>query len=113
MRKTLAALALALLAALPSHALNRSCHGDSLRWAGDKRAHLEYSVAIGAASRAVISDPWAAFGVSLLPGLYREAYRGECFSWQDMAYNALGSAVGVATEHWIIGPDRVVFHVEF
>jgi len=41
MRKTLAALALALLAALPSHALNRSCHGDSLRWAGDKRAHLD------------------------------------------------------------------------
>ena len=104
---------LALLAAFNAQAMNSLCKGDSLKLEGDKQVHALYSAGIGAVSRAVVSDPYMAFTLALAPGLYREMYRGSCFSWQDMAYNAIGAAIGVSTTHWVIGPNKVIFRVEF
>ena len=104
---------IALFSPSQAHAapFNRACRGDSMRFEGDKQVHMAYSAALGAASRAVIADPWTAFGVSMLPGLYRELWRGECFSFQDMAYNALGAAVGTEAMHLVLTPNRVVFSI--
>lgn len=94
--------------------VNSVCKGDSLQFQGDKQVHLGYSAGIGAATRTFIRDPWAAFGVAILPGLYREAFNSNsCFSNEDMVYNIVGAALGVASDHWIIGPGKVVFHTEW
>ncbi len=114
MRTTIITLAF-LLATTATHAapFNRACRGDSLKPEGDKLVHLTYSAGIGVASRAVIADPALAFAAALAPGLVRELWLGDCFSFQDMAYNAVGAAIGVTTTHWVIGPNRVVFRTEF
>ncbi len=98
----------------PAFAMNKICTQDSFKFEGDKKVHMMYSAGIGAASRAVIADPWAAFGVSLLPGLYREMFNSKsCFSKEDMAYNIVGSAIGVYTTHWVLTPNKVVYKMEF
>jgi hypothetical protein len=87
------------------------CNNDSFTPEGDKIAHLTYSIGIGAASRVVIKDPWVAFGASLLPGFYREVFRGECFSAEDMVYNAIGSAIGVTGVNFILSKDKVLYSI--
>jgi hypothetical protein len=105
---------LCFLFLVPSYAMNKICTQDSFKFEGDKQVHMMYSVAIGASSRAVIADPWTAFGVSLLPGLSREMFNANsCFSKEDMAYNIIGSAIGVYTTHWVLTPNKVVYKIQF
>ena len=93
--------------------LNKMCKDDSFKFEGDKQAHLMVSTVIGATSRSVISDPYIAFGVSLLPGLYREGFKKDgCFSVQDELYNIIGSTLGVSGMHVIIRHNFIGFQKE-
>ena len=105
---------LALPISAHSFEFNKICHNDSMQFQGDKKAHLAYSAGIGAVTRSVIKDPWIAFGVALIPGLYRESFNSNsCFSKEDMVYNIVGAAIGVATTNWIITPNKVFYRMEF
>jgi len=108
MKKLALTLALVVATSVASAKLiNSACHGDSFEFTGDKQSHLLWSAGIGAATAAVIDDPWVAFGVSLLPGFYREGWRGPCFSGQDMVYNMIGASIGVSGYNVIIAPNFI------
>jgi hypothetical protein len=123
-------LILAALLALPmaSQADCRMQQNDSMKWKGDKRAHLIYEVGTGLAV-SYINDrfniglsKWQQFGLAILPGFAREVATG-CgddiragFSHEDMAYNMLGAAIGVGLGEGVrvmLGKDSAAIEWSF
>lgn len=81
-------------------------------WTGtDKTKHFALSTAFGAAAYAVTENRRQAFLLALAPGLLKEAYDStqpnNHFSGKDMAWNALGAAVGVQTGFLLIQPNEI------
>jgi hypothetical protein len=87
----------------------------------DKRLHAGASFFIGvAAAHQWPNEPLKAFGVAMLPGLAKEVLDsrgGTGFSGKDIAANAIGAALGVATGNWIVsrnnGTTVVAYRTEF
>lgn len=99
-------------------ALSSSAHAcsDSMQFTQDKQKHFAVSAALGVVARSVTDNNTAAFGLALIPGVAKEVYDATgkgCTSINDMAWNAIGAAVGVYSTSWIIGPKRVVYRMEF
>lgn len=99
-------------------ALSSSVHAcsDSMKFTQDKQKHFAVSAAFGGIARSVTESNATAFGLALIPGVAKEVYDATgkgCTSINDMAWNAIGAAVGVYSTNWIIGPKRVVYRMEF
>lgn len=86
------------------------------------REHLIFSAVIGMGCANVFQDSIGkAYTCALAPGLVKEIAdsqtKGNKFSGSDMAYNALGAAIGVYTGHWLIhrqgGVTVVSYRKEF
>lgn len=89
---------------------------DNMQFAPDKQKHLAVSAAIGAISRTMIEDNKTAFVVALVPGIAKELHDmsgNGCASISDMAYNAIGAAIGVASVNWVIRHDFIGYRMEF
>ncbi len=89
---------------------------DTMQFTQDKQKHFTVSAAIGAVSRSMIDDNKTALAVALVPGIAKELHdmRGNgCASFKDMAYNAIGAAIGVASVNWIIRHDFIGYRKEF
>lgn len=106
----------AIIAAIIMMASSAHACSDSMRFTQDKQKHFAVSAALGVVARSVTDNKASAFGLALIPGIAKEAYdttgKG-CTSINDMAWNAIGAAVGVYSTNWIIGPKRVVYRMEF
>ncbi len=87
-------------------------------WKGDDKAlHFGVSFALGVATgHQWPKEPLKAFGVALIPGVLKEATDKKA-SGKDMAANALGAALGVATGRWMVmrnnGTTLVAYRQEF
>ena len=98
--------------------ISTSAHAckDSMQFTTDKQQHFATSAAFGMAARTVTSDNMAAIGLALIPGIAKEAYDSTgkgCPSFNDMAWNIIGATVGVYSANWVIGPQNVVFRMQF
>jgi putative lipoprotein len=97
----------------PAHA---SCP-DDLVFRADKQKHFAGSVLMAGAGATATGNMLAGFLASAAVGagieLNDSKHPGKCGSWQDFAYDLAGSLVGVAGQHWLIGPNRIFFHKEF
>lgn len=104
-------------------ALLLSCSGaamacqDSMAFAADKQKHFAASMAIGAGARLLTDDTTLAFSAGLGIGLLKELAdarsRTGCASVQDLAYDALGTALGVYGTHWIIRHNFIGYRTVF
>lgn len=98
-------------------ALSIGAHADT--WTGqDKAKHLGVSAAIGAVTGTAIEDKRWAFAAALLPGIAKEVYdmrhpATHTASWQDMAANAAGAALGVYLGGVVIRPHFIGYQTEF
>lgn len=93
-------------------------HADTLQFTKDKQDHLAVSAVIGAASRLVIDDPYVAFGVAMVPGVAKEIYDmhhkdHHTASWQDLAFDAIGAAIGVTGTHLVIRHNFIGYTTRF
>ena len=86
----------------------------------DKKMHFGVSFALGvAAANQWRDEPVKAWAIAQVPGLLKELsdIRGTGFSGADLAANALGAALGVATTHWLIhrseGKTFIAYRTEF
>ena len=91
---------------------------DSMHFAPDKKNHFAVSAALGVGARALVSDNATAFGLALLPGVAKEFYDlkhpdKDCASYSDLAWDAIGAAVGVYSTHWIIQPNKIIYKTQF
>ena len=87
-----------------------------MQFTTDKQQHFATSAAFGMAARTVTSDNMTAIGLALIPGVAKEAYDSTgkgCPSFNDMAWNIIGATVGVYSANWVIGPQKVVFRMQF
>lgn len=107
----LAAPLMGLLLFLPSLALADEWTGE------DKQLHFAVSAGLGVAAYAHTHDRARAFGLAMVPGILKEIADsqsdGNRFSSKDLAWDALGAAVGLQAGHWVIGPERVSWVKEF
>lgn len=106
----------ALIFAILSISSSAHACSDSMQFTQDKQKHFAVSAALGVVARSVTDNNAAAFGLALIQGIAKEAYDATgkgCASINDMAWNAIGAAVGVYSINWIIGPRRVVYRMEF
>jgi hypothetical protein len=87
-------------------------------WNGnDKAMHFGVSFVIGyATANQWPKEPLKAWAVALIPGVLKEATDQKA-SGKDMAANALGAALGVATGRWMVmrnnGTTVVAYRQEF
>jgi hypothetical protein len=104
-------LTLAALAAFftPAHSLE-----------SDKKMHAGVSFALGfAMANQWPNEPLKAWGVAMVPGLLKEVSdrKGTGFDPKDLAANAIGAALGVATGRWLVlrqnGTTVVAYQTEF
>lgn len=86
----------------------------------DKKMHAGVSFVLGMAAAHQFPDrPVLAWGVAMTPGLLKELSdkSGTGFSGKDIAANAIGAALGVATTNWLIsrsnGTTVVAYRTEF
>jgi uncharacterized protein YfiM (DUF2279 family) len=97
--------------------------GTAENWnvAGGKE-HFLFSGALGMGCASVFRDSNAkAFGCAMLPGLVKEVYDsrqpGNKFSASDLAFNALGAAVGIGAGRWFLthsnGQTTISYRAEF
>ncbi|WP_374488621.1 hypothetical protein [Zoogloea sp.] len=91
-----------------------ACNTPKDEWGGnDKAKHFAVSAALGAGATRLDPDPWIAFGLALAPGVAKEVYDStrDCnrFSWRDLAWDAVGAAVGVHLGNWVLGPSSVSY----
>lgn len=89
---------------------------DTMQFTQDKQKHVAVSSAIGAVSRSLIDDNKTAFAVALVPGIAKELHDmsgNGCASFKDMAYNAIGAAIGVASANWVIRRNFIGYRTEF
>jgi hypothetical protein len=109
--KIIRLLTLAALAAFftPAHSIE-----------SDKKMHLGVSFALGfALANQWPNEPLRAWGVAMVPGLLKEVSdRGSTgFDGKDLAANAIGAALGVATGRWLVmrsnGTTVVAYRTEF
>jgi len=88
-------------------------------WTGaDKGLHVMGSAGIGTVAGLVIKDKWAAFAVSMVPGVLKEVYDAKhpdkhTASFKDLAADAVGAAVGVYMGNCVIRDRSVTCRVEF
>lgn len=105
-------LALAAAASLPAAADE---------WNGpDKKMHFAVSYVVGFAAGSQWPDnKLLAFGVAMIPGTVKEISdrSGTGFSGKDMAFNAIGAALGVASGSFMVtrhaGTTVVAYRSEF
>jgi hypothetical protein len=86
----------------------------------DKKMHMGVSFALGfALANQWPNEPLKAWGVAMVPGRLMEVSdRGSTgFSGADLAANAIGAALGVATGRWLVlrqnGTTVVAYQTEF
>lgn len=89
-----------------------SPHLQADEWTGeDKQLHFTVSAALGVAAYSHTHDRAKAFGWAMVPGILKEIADSQQddnrFSGKDLAWDALGAAVGVQAGHWLIGPGQV------
>lgn len=89
------------------------------RW-GDAHAKVHLVGEAGIASLATLAannDPVVGFWTATAVGLAREEWKRQHgfsnFTVNRLVLNTAGAALGAYTTHWIIGPGRVVYHLEF
>ena len=71
----------------------------------DKKVHAGVSFMLGFAAANQWPDrPFLAWGVAMVPGLIKEASDRTTtgFDAKDLAANAIGAALGVATGRWLV-----------
>ena len=83
-------------------------------WTGeDKQQHFAVSAVLGVAAYSQTHDRAKAFGWAMVPGLLKEIADsqsdGNQFSGKDLAWDALGAAVGVQAGHWMISPEQIAW----
>ncbi|EIJ32862.1 hypothetical protein [Thiothrix nivea] len=105
LKTLLAAPLIGLVYCLPSLAL-------ADEWTGkDKQLHFAVSAVLGVAAYSHTHDRAKAFGLAMIPGILKEVADSQQdnndFSGKDLAWDALGAAVGIQTGHWMIGPGTV------
>lgn len=91
---------------------------DTWQFTQDKQKHFAVSFALGAGARLVTEDTTAAFLLGLAPGVLKEIAdardpANHCASLVDLAYDALGVAVGVAGSNWVIRHNFVGYRTSF
>ena len=101
---------------LPVLLLCLNAHADN--WTGvDKSKHFAVSGILGGAAYAYTHNRTQAFGLALLPGILKEVADSQSdnktFNEKDLAWDALGAAVGVQAGHWIIDPERITYSAHF
>lgn len=86
----------------------------------DKKMHAGVSFLLGMAAAHQFPDrPVLAWGIAMVPGLLKEVSDkgGTGFDTKDLAANAIGAALGVATTNWLIsrsnGTTVVAYRTEF
>lgn len=89
---------------------------DNYQFAPDKQKHFVGSIAMASAATAATKSGWAGFAISTaIGGAYEiaDSKRDKCGSWQDFAYDLIGSALGASGTHILIGPRFIGWRQEF
>ena len=89
---------------------------DDFKFRQDKQKHFAGSGVISGTVAHVTDSNTAGFLTSAAIGAAIEisdSKRDKCGSWQDFAYDLAGAALGLATNHWFIGPNRIIFKKEW
>lgn len=89
---------------------------DDYQFAPDKQKHFAGSALISGFVAQTTDSKWAGFFASAAIGAAIEisdSKRDKCGSWQDFAFDLLGNLSGLAGQHLLIGPNRIVFRKEF
>lgn len=86
------------------------------------KEHVIVSAALGLGCANVFQDSWGkAWGCAMMPGVLKELIDsrqpGNKFSGSDLAFDAIGAAIGVTGGRWLIrrheGTTTVSYRMEF
>jgi hypothetical protein len=86
---------------------------------GDRHVayHFGGEMAVGFLAGALIDNKAVAIGACMVPGIVREQWKQDhgyaSYHASRIVADAAGCAMGVYTEHWIVGPNAVFFSHKF